>query len=237
MTSSPAPPNARPPVSSSTSPLAAGEAALRRFWRPFVLIQAAAVALAVAYHESTAVRAACAIAARWKTSGGSVFAAVSTAFAGGILPELAKLAAGGGRRALRGRAGEIAFNTAFFALNGVVIDALYAAEAAMFGSGAGLLTVVEKTAFDQLVFTPIWLVFVTLLFAWRQREFSWHATRPLLRRGFYRARVMPLLIPSFLFWIPMVSIIYAMPVALQFLLFIPALGAWSLIMVFVADGR
>jgi hypothetical protein len=34
----------------------------------------------------------------------------------------------------------------------------------------------------------------------------------------------------------MVSIIYALPVPLQFTLFVPALGAWSLIMVFIAEG-
>jgi hypothetical protein len=43
-------------------------------------------------------------------------------------------------------------------------------------------------------------------------------------------------LPNWLFWIPMVSIIYALPVPLQFLLFVPALAAWSLIMVFIAEG-
>ncbi len=221
-----------PPV----PPLAAGAAALRRFWRPFVLIQLAAVALAVAYRVSPAVRSACAVAATWKTSAGWPLAAVTGAFAGGLLPELAKLVAGDGRRALRGRSGEIAFNAAFFAFNGLVIDALYGGEAMLFGRDARLVTVAEKVAFDQFVFTPIWLVLIVVLFLWRQRGFSWAATRPALARGFYRARVVPLLIPDWLFWIPMVSIIYALPVPLQFLLFVPALGAWSLIMVFVANG-
>jgi hypothetical protein len=48
--------------------------------------------------------------------------------------------------------------------------------------------------------------------------------------------VLPLLLPSWCFWIPMVSIIYALPVPLQFLLFVFALGAWSLIMVSIASG-
>ena len=94
---------------------------------------------------------------------------------------------------------------------------------------------VEKVAFDQFVFKPVWGVLIVLLFLWRQRRFSLAATLPVLRRGFYRARVLPLLVPSWLFWIPMVSIIYALPVPLQFLLFVPALAAWSLIMVFIAD--
>ena len=34
----------------------------------------------------------------------------------------------------------------------------------------------------------------------------------------------------------MVSIIYALPAGLQFLLFLLVLAAWSLIMVFIAEG-
>jgi hypothetical protein len=217
------------------SPLEAGSAALRRFWRPFLLIQSGAALLAIAYRVSAPFRAACATAAAWKLRGGLPFAAATTALAGGVLPELAKLIADRGRNPLRARGGEVLFNTVFFAFNGVVIDLLYRGEAHLFGGEARLATVVEKVAFDQFVFTPQWLVLIVLLYAWRQRAYSLAATRALVGRGFYRARVLPLLIPAWLFWIPMVSIVYAMPVPLQFLLFIPALGAWSLIMVFIAD--
>jgi hypothetical protein len=117
----------------------------------------------------------------------------------------------------------------------VVIDLLYRGEARLFGGDARPLTVLEKVAFDQFVFSPQWLIFIVLLFLWRQRGYSLAATLPVVRPGFYRARVLPLLIPNWLFWIPMVSIIYALPVPLQFLLFVPALAAWSLIMVFIAD--
>ncbi len=216
------------------SPLAAAWAALRQFWHPFLLIQIGAVLLAVAFHLSPAFRTACAAAAAWKTAGGLPFSAATVAIAGGLLPELAKLVALG-PRTLAGRAGEIAFNTVFFAVNGVVVDLLYSGEAWLFGRGGSPRVVAEKVAFDQFLFTPSWLVVIVVLFLWRQRGFSWAATRPALTRGFYRQRVVPLLLPDWLFWIPMVSVIYALPVALQFLMFIPALAAWSLIMVFIAD--
>jgi hypothetical protein len=218
------------------SPLAAGAAALRRYWRPFLLIQSAAVLLVLAYHFSQSVRAACEVVAGWKTAGGLPFAALNGAVAGGLLPEVAKSLADRSLTGLRGRGGAILFNTIFFAFNGIVIDGLYGLEATLFGNQASVRAVVSKTLFDQFVFTPIWLVLITLLFLWRQRGFSLAATRPALRRGFYRTRVLPLLIPDWLFWIPMVSIIYALPVPLQFMLFVPALGAWSLIMVFIANG-
>jgi hypothetical protein len=220
----------------TVSPLAAGAAALRRFWRPFLLIQASAALLAIAYRVSVPFRETCALAAAWKTAGGLPVAAATSAVAGGLLPELAKLVADRGRSAVRCRAGEVLFNVAFFAFDGVVIDLLYRGEARLFGSDAQLATVVEKVAFDQFVFSPLWSIFIVLLFLWRQRGFSLAATLPVVGRGFYQSRVVPLIVPNWLFWIPMVSIIYALPVALQFLLFVPALGAWSLIMVFIADG-
>jgi len=52
------------------SPLAAGAAALRRFWRPFLLIQTGAALLALAYRVSVPFRQACTVAAAWKTAGG-----------------------------------------------------------------------------------------------------------------------------------------------------------------------
>ena len=222
-------------AATTPSALEAGAAALRRFWRPFVLIQASAALVAVAYGASASFRAAAAHAAAWKAAGGLWAAAALTAVAGGILPEIAKMLADRGRSALRGRGGEILFNTAFFAFDGLVIDPLYRGEAVLFGRDALVHTVVEKVAFDQFVFTPLWSVAIVVLFLWRQRGYSLAATRPALGRGFYRARVLPLLVPNWLFWIPMVSIIYALPVPLQFLLFVPALAAWSLIMVFIAD--
>ena len=220
----------------AVSPLAAGAAALRRFWRPFLLIQTGAALLAIAYRVSVPFREACALAAAWKTAGGLPLSAGISALAGGLLPEVAKLAADRGRSTLRGRGGEVLFNTAFFAFDGVVIDLLYRGEARLFGGTAQLSTVVEKVAFDQFVFSPLWSALIVLLFLWRQRGYSLAATLPAVGPGFYQSRVVPLIVPNWLFWIPMVSIIYALPVALQFLLFVPALAAWSLIMVFIAEG-
>ena len=77
----------------AVSPLAAGAAALRRFWRPFLLIQTGAALLAIAYRVSVPFREACAAAAAWKRAGGLPLSAAISALAGGLLPEIAKLAA------------------------------------------------------------------------------------------------------------------------------------------------
>jgi hypothetical protein len=197
----------------------------------------------VAYHASAAVRAACAAAAAWKARGGLRFAAVTGSIAGALLPELAKaiVERGRGQRRRAGPndgAGALLFRVAFFAVNGVVVDLFYRFAAWLIGMDASPRTVALKVAFDQFVFTPSWLPVIVALFLWRQRGFSVGATAAALRGGgFYGPRVMPLLVPNWCFWIPMVSIIYALPMALQFLLFVLVLAAWSLIMVFIADGE
>jgi hypothetical protein len=217
------------------SPLAAGLRALRQFWRPFVLIQGAALALGLAYWLSAAVREVCAAIAAWRTAGGWPLTMVTGAAAGGLLPEVARALADRARGWRADRVPEVLFNTAFFAVNGLVIDGLYRNEARLFGDDAHPATIIAKTAFDQFVFTPLWLVVIVVLFLFRRRGFSWSATRTALRPGFYRRRVLPLLIPNFCFWIPIVSIVYALPGPLQFLMFAFALAAWSLIMIFVAS--
>ena len=57
--------------------LASGLAALRRYYRPFLLIQAVAVALVVGYYNSASIRSACASLAALKAAGGLPFAAHS----------------------------------------------------------------------------------------------------------------------------------------------------------------
>jgi hypothetical protein len=217
----------------------AGLAALRRFYRPFLLIQFAAVLLIVAYHLDARVRAACAVVAAWKVAGGLPFAAAAGAFAGGLLPELAKLIADrrtGVAPPPRTRPGVLLFNVAFFAVNGIVVDLLYRGEARLFGADTRVGTIAAKVAFDQFLFTPAWLHVIVVLFLWRQQRFSVAGTVRALRGSFFRARVLPLLLTDWCFWIPMVSVVYALPLPLQFVLFVLALGAWSLIMVFIADG-
>lgn len=217
---------------------AAGFAALSRFWRPFVLIQSAAVALALAYRFSEPVRSACVVLARWKTAGGLPFAAIASAIAGGLLPEVAKRLVSRGPAVDRARAGrDLLFNATFFAINGLLVDGMYRTLARVVGNDARVSTIAAKVAFDQFAFTPIVMMLATVLFLLRQRGWSWARTRPALGRGFIAARVMPLLVPCWCFWIPIVAIVYALPGPLQFLMFAFALAAWSLIMVFIASDR
>jgi hypothetical protein len=227
MTASPAP-------VVNESPFRAGLLAVRRFWRPFLLIQLAAVLLVVAYRASAPVRDLCAALVDLRRAGGLAFSAVASAVAGVLLPEVATLATLPAERGRPGRPGRLAFTTAFFFLNGTVIDLFYRLSAHVFGRAATPAIVAQKVAFDQFVFTPLWVAVIASLFAWQKHGFRLTPTRADLSDGFLRRRLLPLLVPNWCFWIPMCAVIYALPVPLQFLLFVFALAAWSLIMVFIA---
>ena len=223
------------PALPSISPLAAGAAALRRFWRPFLLIQLGAVALALAYRSSPGFRAACATAAAgWKSSGGLPIAAGELRDCGRH-PSRDRQAARAGPRALAGRARDIVFNTASSPSTESSSTVCIGARPRLFG-GRGAAHRGREGRLRSVRLHAL-LVGRSSCCSCGGSAASGGGDLPALRRGLYRERVIPLLLPNWLFWIPMVSVIYALPVALQFLMFIPALGAWSLIMVFIADRR
>jgi hypothetical protein len=225
-----APMGQRPTV----SPFAAGLAAVRKFWRPFVLIQGVALTMGLAYRSSESVRAACVALAAFRTRGGLAFSAIAGLIAGAVLPEVAKWLADHARARPGPRLDDMIFNGIFFAGDGALIDGLYRMEARLFGDDARTTTVIAKTAFDQFVFSPLWVTVIVTLFLWRRQRYSWAATRPARHDRFLRTRVLPLLVSNWCFWIPIVLIVYALPSPLQFVMFAFALAAWSLIMVFIA---
>ncbi len=223
-----------PPITLA-SLLAPGLAAVRRYWKPFLLLQGAAFLLVFAYYSSAQVRTACVQLSDAKLRGGLLFSAIAAAFAGAILPELAKAIMLGDRAITRRRLRDIGFNLAIFAVNGMIADVQYQAMAHVFGHDAAVSTVIKKVLADQFITTPLygtpyWLV----VFSLRAHRYNPVRTLGEISPAWYIRTVMPLLVSGWVFWIPMVSLIYSLPGPLQFCLFCLALGAWSLLMVFVA---
>ena len=175
--------------------------------------------------------------AQLRTDGGLPVAALAGAIAGGVLPEFAKWISSPKAFRIAGRSTELLFNLVFFAFNGVVVDRFYYFLSVVLGNQATVGTVISKVACDQFLFSPTWLPLIIAIFAWRQANFSIAGTAAALKGNFYRRRVIPLLLPNWAFWMPMTTVIYALPGPLQFLLFILALAAWSLIMVFIAEAK
>jgi hypothetical protein len=220
---------------------APGIEAVRRFWKSFLLIQSCALMLVLAYFHSSNVQSVCEKLARLQQSGGLLLSAVAAGIAGGIVPEIAKAILPpklipGEKRGHHLTRGDLTFAIIAFAINGLITDLQYRLLGWAIGRDAHFLTAVKKMLADQFITTPIYgIVYWAVIYRWKALGFR---IGPLLREmgpHWYLTQVMPLLIPCWCFWIPMVLMVYLMPAPLQFSLFCLALAAWSLLMVFVAN--
>ena len=51
----------------------------------------------------------------------------------------------------------------------------------------------------------------------------------------YRDRALPLMIPDYLYWIPIIFLLYGLPLNLQIPYFLLAFSGWSLAFVFIGS--
>lgn len=213
---------------------APGLAAVRESFRPFLLIQACAVLAACAYYLWPAFQGLSDRLQHVKSLGGLPFTALSSAFAGAVLPEFARLAT----RRERTEGSRLVFQLVFFAWLGVTVDLLYRLMALLFGTKVSVPVVLEKVAVDQFVFAPcVSVMFSTLLFAWEGERFSFSRTAGALSKGGFAKRYFPLLVTCWAFWIPVLLAVYALPLNLQYMLFLFTQAAWSLLLVHIAGKR
>jgi hypothetical protein len=214
--------------------IAAARAAVVANWRPFVLIQACAALLVVAYYAVPGAAAGTAWLATTKRSGGLPFSALSTAFAGAVLPVIAKRVTG--RREAFDFV-DFLFQAAFFGFLGITVDLLYQLMAVIFGDVASPSVVFRKVLVDQFVYGPfISIPISTSAFLWKDAGFSFRRTVLAGRDGVWTSRYAMLLISCWAFWIPVLACVYAMPTNLQFCLFLCAQGAWGLLLL-AMSGR
>jgi hypothetical protein len=146
---------------------------------------------------------------------GVIFPILSTGFFGGVLP-LWYLRT---RRQTRAQFtwAQSAAITAFWSYKGFEIDLFYRLLARFVGPENDLPTIAIKTAFDLFVYCPLFSVPVTVLvYDWVGGHFDareWLAGIKI--PGWFRRKIVPLLISNTLVWLPTVCIIYALPTPLQ----------------------
>ncbi|MCW5943242.1 MAG: hypothetical protein KIS66_13500 [Fimbriimonadaceae bacterium] len=215
-----------------------GVAAVRAHWPPFLLIQGAAAALAFAYYGSPFLQNMASGIMAWKVAGGLPFAFLVGVMAGGVVPEIAKALTGRLRRFDGAWLSKAGFTGMVYGIVATEVDVFYRFQAIWFGDGRDPLTLGIKTAVDMFAFSPLLCVpTAVLLFRWRKHGYAFrHGSRAFSWR-FYRARVLPAMIPCWAFWIPILLCVYAMPTNLQFVFSQLAEAAWSILFVFIATGE
>ena len=214
-----------------------GLRAIRANWRPFLLLQAAALAFVIAYFNVDALRGAMADLAAFRERVGVAFTMVAAAVAGAMLPEVAKALTQRGWRIDRAKLIDTGFLVVFFALNGLLVDRFYALLGVVFGEAETLGVIAKKALVDQFLFTPLLATpYVAAGLSIRRHGYSIAgAWREFARSParWYVARAVTLMLPGWCFWGPMVCLIYSLPGPLQVAMWAGAMGAWSLVMVFI----
>ena len=167
---------------------------------------------------------------------GIFFPILATAFFGGLIPFLFMAAR---KEIPRGRAvSNLLFLLGFWAFNGLTIDFLYKAQAAMFGDQHDVITVIKKVCFDQFVFSAFWSApFTAVVMHWKDCGFSFRTARERFSRNVLAVELPSILFALWAVWIPTVAIIYCLPLALQFPLFNIVLCFWSLMLMALNNGE
>lgn len=211
-----------------------GFLAVRHYYRVFLFFQAIAIGLYFSYQALPSVHLAVDSFAAWKTSGGILLSALLTACAGTLLPEAVRTLVGPDRSWDKPRLRRLAWNFLFFGFNGVLVDLFYILQATLFGIGSSWHVVLPKIAFDFFGFIPWFALPMSVsYFLWLELDWS---PRRILRAWswtLYRDRVLPLIIPDFVYWGPILIFLYGLPLALQVPYFLLAFSGWSLAFLFI----
>ncbi|MEO7412529.1 MAG: hypothetical protein ABIZ81_04160 [Opitutaceae bacterium] len=187
----------------------------RATFAPGLVLQAAALALVLAYYHHAATRAWLAQLEEFRADTGLVFGIISTGLVGGAIPFLYLRS----RRVTRARySWSQGFGLiAFWSYKGAEIELFYRFLARVVGEGVGVGTIASKMVIDQFIYCPAFAVPVTvLIYGWIDARYEvTPVSADWQKPGWYRRRVLPVMIPNLAVWIPTVCIIYALPTPLQ----------------------
>ncbi len=201
--------------------------AVRSVLRPFLAIQAAMLATALAYALLPAFRASFVGLAAFRERGGTLFSAAGMLLAGVVVPELSRRLAGLRSEILSLRL--LAFYVVYFAGLGLLIAGLQDTMAGFLGP-QDARGIALRVLFDQLAFTPfLAMPLAAVVFAWRDADFRAAGVGAAWRSGELARRYVRLLVTCWLFWFPILAGVYAVPLPLQYPLVLIAEAAWALL--------
>ena len=204
---------------------------------PALLIQVVMLALLAGFYLSPAVAALLNDFAALKMRHGFTFVVVAAVAAGALLPEFFLIVFFQRGRPARQNLRNLLFTVPIWAIDGSLVDLLYRGEAAWLGNVVTLPVVLAKICVDQFGYNPFFAApFGILTYEWKNTGFSLES----LGRGFswrhYRDKVVPTLLATWAVWIPLMAIIYSLPLALQFPLFSLALTFWVLLLTYMTNS-
>lgn len=201
---------------------------------PGSILIACGAALVVSYYQVEPVQGLLNVVGHWKDRLGLLFAVLSTAFFGGVLPLVF-------RRLFLGQGcsrADILFQTLFWAEKGVEVDLLYRAQAHVFGHAVTWQNVLPKVLIDQFIYVPLIAVpTMTLGYLWKDCGYGFKRAKDALRRRGFLERSLPVLISNWAVWIPVAVAIYCFPLPLQVPLMNITLTIWVMLLMLLAADK
>ena len=218
------------------TPFTLGWEAARANAIPALIIQAFMLALLLAYYTDHTASAALCQLAEFKRTHGLLFVIIASITAGALIPELFLiLFFQRGRPGLRNLR-NLLFTVPVWGFDGTLVDLLYRSEAAWFGDVVTLPVVAAKICVDQFGYNPFFAApFGVLTYEWKNNGISLAPLRQLFTSAHYRDKILPTLLATWAVWIPLMAIIYSLPLALQFPLFGLALSFWVLLLTYITN--
>ena len=176
--------------------------------------------------------------ADFKDRWGYAYSALAAIVAGAVIPELLRVLVFQGGRPARKNLANLAFGALFWCFMGVVVDAFYRLQAGWFGAEATFPVVLRKVLMDQFVYNPLFAAPITaVMYDLKQGGYRLGPLLARLNLQYYREVVVPTLVATWGVWIPVVSILYSLPTALQVPLFGLALSLWVILYTWMSEKR
>jgi hypothetical protein len=220
----------------SRTPFMIGWEAAKANAKPALLIQAVMLALAIGFYTNGATADALRNLAGFKQAHGLVFVIVASVLAGAILPEIFLILFFQRGRPHIGNLRNLTFTIPVWGFDGSLVDLLYRAEAHWLGDVATLPVVLGKILIDQFGYNVFFAApFGVLTYEWKNSGISMRPVRDLFTWPHYRDKIFPTLVATWAVWIPLMAIIYSLPLALQFPLFGLALSFWVLLLTYMTN--
>src|SRR5256886_1254537 len=220
----------------SRAPFTIGWEAARANAKPALIIQAIMLALAIAFYTNSSVADALRTLAEFKRAHGLLFVIAASVAAGALLPEFFLILFFQRGRPQRANLRNLAFTVPVWGFDGSLVDLLYHTEANWLGDVATLPVVLGKICIDQFGYNVLFAApFGVLTYEWKNSGFSMQPVRDLRSEEHYRDKILPTLVATWAVWIPLMAIIYSLPLALQFPLFGFALSFWVLLLTYMTN--
>jgi hypothetical protein len=228
------PPNPQPPE----APWLAGLRAAKANVIPGLILQLTMLALLLAYYSYPPTTAwldsLAVLKARWNFA----FSPLAAVVAGAFLPELLRIAVFQKGRPNRGNRVNLIYTIPFWAVLSAMVDVLYRCQAVWFGSEVTFMVVVKKVIVDQFIFSPLITGPMTVWFYdFKNRGRNACPPREFFTWRHYREAVLPAMFATWGVWIPVVSILYSLPVLLQIPMYILALTLWVMIYTWMSEQQ